>query len=303
MKDLLALSVSCREFPFDSDLYREAVRLREEVLRKPLGRAWEARDFRGEDTSFHLGAFVDDRLVGVLILRPVDATTVQMRQVAVATDVQGRGIGSVLVRYAEQFAAARGYTRISAHARERALAFYRKLAYRVIGERFTEIDLPHFTIEKILEPPMSTGEYLVREGIEAMDFSRVHGWLAACYWSPDIARETVERGARHSALVIGMFTAAGVQVGYARVVSDCTRFAYICDVIVDDAYRGRGIGRSMVRHALAHPELATVKTWTLATRDAHGVYAPLGFKPMTDPESRSESWMVRRVTPPETETP
>ncbi|MDZ4404290.1 GNAT family N-acetyltransferase [Prosthecobacter sp.] len=141
---------------------------------------------------------------------------------------------------------------------------------------------------------MSTPDFIIREGIEAMDFERVHAWLAATYWTPGIARETVERAARHSALVIGAFDAAGIQIGYARLVSDNTRFAYLCDVIVDGAHHGGGIGRAMVRHFLEHPEFATVRTWTLATRDAHTVYAPLGFLPVVDPVSRPDDWMVLR---------
>ncbi len=134
----------------------------------------------------------------------------------------------------------------------------------------------------------------LREGMAAMDFPRVREWLAASYWTPGIEQETIEHASRHSALVIGAFDAAGVQVAFMRVVSDCARFAYLCDVIVDPAQRGQGIARLMVQHVLEHPALATVRTWTLATRDAHGVYAPLGFKPITVPESRPETWMVMR---------
>lgn len=131
-----------------------------------------------------------------------------------------------------------------------------------------------------------------------MDFTRVQSLLAATYWVPGIARETVEHAARHSALLVGAFAADGRQVGYARVVSDQARFAYLCDVVVAEEFRGRGLGRAMVRHALEHPDLATINTWILATRDAHGVYAPLGFLPVTDPASRPEDWMVRRRLKP-----
>jgi GNAT superfamily N-acetyltransferase len=140
---------------------------------------------------------------------------------------------------------------------------------------------------------MSEG-IIIREGLAAMDFATVREWLAGTYWTPGVEREVVERAAWNSALVIGAFAGDGAQVGFMRVVSDKTRFAYLCDVIVDDAWRGRGVARAMVQHTLDHPELATVRTWTLATRDAHGVYEPLGFKPMAHPESRPETWMVLR---------
>ncbi len=142
--------VQCREFPFDSERYREAVNLREAVLRKPFGLQWSARDFEGEAQSFHLGAFLGDRLVGTLILRPREDGTVQMRQVAVAPEVQSRGVGSALVRYAERFAAAHGFTTMMAHARMSAVDFYQKLHYRITGERFIEIGIPHVCVEKEL---------------------------------------------------------------------------------------------------------------------------------------------------------
>ena len=140
-------------------------------------------------------------------------------------------------------------------------------------------------------------DIILREGFDSMDFPRVRAWLAATYWAAGITREGVERAARNSALVIGAFAPDGAQVGYARVVSDKTRFAYLCDVVVDPAHRRRGIGRAMIAFALARPELVGVTTWTLATRDAHGVYAPLGFLPVTHPVSRPADWMVLRRSP------
>ena len=127
-----------------------------------------------------------------------------------------------------------------------------------------------------------------------MDFARVHSWLSATYWTPGIARERVEYAARNSALVVGAFAPEGLQVGFARVVSDNARFAYLCDVVVEESHRNRGVARAMVKHAMNHPDFATVGVWTLATRDAHGVYAELGFLPITDPASRPADWMVLR---------
>jgi GNAT superfamily N-acetyltransferase len=139
--------------------------------------------------------------------------------------------------------------------------------------------------------------YSLREGIAAMDFAGVQTWLAASYWAQGINQEQIEREARNSALVLGVFAADGLQVGYTRVISDKSRFAYLCDVIVNEAHRGRGLGRAMVKYALDHPEFAAVRTWALLTRDAHKVYAPLGFRPVTDPVSRPNDWMVLRHSP------
>lgn len=128
----------------------------------------------------------------------------------------------------------------------------------------------------------------IREGYDAVDFDRVHAWLEGTYWSPGIERDLVERGARYSSLVLSALV-DGVQVGYARVVSDRARFAYLCDVYVDEAHRGKGIARQMVRYALDHPEHQGLRRWMLATQDAHGVYAACGFEPLASPER----WMVR----------
>ena len=125
--------------------------------------------------------------------------------------------------------------------------------------------------------------YELHEGLERVDFARVQGWLAGTYWSPRVERETVERAARHSSLVVGAYQ-DGVQVGYLRVVSDRTTFAWVCDVYVDEAHRGRGLARAMVRFALEHPEHQGLRRWLLATADAHGVYRAVGFEPVQAPE-------------------
>jgi GNAT superfamily N-acetyltransferase len=115
-----------------------------------------------------------------------------------------------------------------------------------------------------------------------VNWERVQAWLASSYWSPAISLERVKRAADNSALVVASFLGQE-QVGFMRVVSDKTRFAYICDVWVDQPHRGKGVARRMVEFALDDPEFATCK-WLLATVDAHGVYAKLGFAPLTNPE-------------------
>ena len=105
----------------------------------------------------------------------------------------------------------------------------------------------------------------------------VFPWLHGCYWSPKVRRDVVERAFANS-LVAGAYDRAGRQVGVARLVTDRATFAWLCDVFVDEPVRGQGVGRAMVRAFLDHPELATLRRWALATRDAHDVYRPLGFR-------------------------
>jgi len=125
------------------------------------------------------------------------------------------------------------------------------------------------------------GNYVIDEDVSRIDWPRVHSWLTSSYWSPGITRDRIERAARHSALILGVYQESD-QVAYLRVVSDMTRFAYLCDVWVDLSHRKRGLARAMVRYAMEHPEFSTVK-WLLATADAHGVYSPLGFTPLKEP--------------------
>jgi GNAT superfamily N-acetyltransferase len=140
----------CEQIEFGSVAYRETLKLREDVLRKPLDLTWEPGAFDGEEKLFHLGCFENGKLVGSLILKPIDANTLKMRQVAVANDQQSRGIGSVLVKFAEEFASAGGFVEIVANARKAALKFYERLDYQIEGDEFTEVGIPHRFIRKKL---------------------------------------------------------------------------------------------------------------------------------------------------------
>jgi len=135
-------------------------------------------------------------------------------------------------------------------------------------------------------------DFELDDNLDRIDFERVHEWLSSAYWSPGVPRERIEKAAHNSALVVGAYS-DGRQVGYLRVVSDRTTFAWICDVIVDEEFRGNGVGRELVRFALGHPDFQGLRRWTLATRDAHGVYSECGFEPLQEPEK----WMTYRPNP------
>lgn len=120
-----------------------------------------------------------------------------------------------------------------------------------------------------------------------MDAGAIHAYLAGeSYWAAGIPREVVERSIRHS-LCFGVFDGAA-QVAFARAVTDRATFAYLADVYVLPAYRGRGLSRWMMEAALAHPELQGLRRWQLVTRDAQGLYARFGFTPVAHPERQME---------------
>lgn len=116
-----------------------------------------------------------------------------------------------------------------------------------------------------------------------LDVSAIHRFLSEdSYWSPGISRELVERAIVHS-LCFGVYL-DGQQIGFARVVTDRTRFGYLADVFILPDYRGRGYGKRLVETILAEPELQTVSRLLLFTRDAHTLYGPFGFERPANPE-------------------
>ena len=126
--------------------------------------------------------------------------------------------------------------------------------------------------------------YVISTNKERLDVSAVHGYLARSYWSPGIPNAIVEKAIAGS-LCFGLFTEQGNQVGFARAITDGATFAYLADVYVLEEHRGKGLGKWMVETILAHPSLQGLRRILLATRDAHELYAPFGFKPLATPES------------------
>lgn len=122
-----------------------------------------------------------------------------------------------------------------------------------------------------------------------MDRTRIHEWLSAdAYWALGRSR-AVQDAAMDGSRNFGMFDAAGRQVAYARVITDGATFAWLCDVFVDPAVRGRGVGVALIEGVCAQLEPLGLKRMALVTGDAHGLYAKFGFEPLQDPAM----WMAR----------
>lgn len=124
--------------------------------------------------------------------------------------------------------------------------------------------------------------YLIISDPDRIDVDTVWGWLRVTYWAAGIPRETVARAIRHS-IPFGLFDGSR-PIGFARVVTDRATFAYVADVFVEEAARGRGLAAWLMQAIRAHPELQGLRRWMLATRDAHGLYAKTGFVPMAHPD-------------------
>jgi GNAT superfamily N-acetyltransferase len=128
------------------------------------------------------------------------------------------------------------------------------------------------------------GSYLISDDPARLDAAAIHGYLTRSYWSENIPLDTVRR-ALHGSLCIGAYTEAGEQVGLVRIISDHATYAYLCDVYVLEEHRRHGLSKAMLALTMRHPKLQGLRSWSLRTRDAHGIYARFGFKPVDHPES------------------
>jgi N-acetylglutamate synthase-like GNAT family acetyltransferase len=126
---------------------------------------------------------------------------------------------------------------------------------------------------------------------ERVDLDTLHRWLSSSYWAPGIPKEIVKRSIEGSIPFSAFLD--GIQVGFARVVTDRATFAWLADVWVEEAHRGRGIGHALMEAVVAHPDVQTLRRFLLATRDAHSLYAQYGFTPIDKPEA----YMAVRKTP------
>jgi len=120
-----------------------------------------------------------------------------------------------------------------------------------------------------------------------LDVDAITDMLSRAYWAQGRTKEMVSRYLQHS-LAFGLYDGSR-QIGLARVVSDYTTFAWLCDVFIHEDYRGHDLGKWLLETVHSHPDLQGVKRWMLATKDAHGLYKQFGWVPLEPPER----WMMK----------
>jgi GNAT superfamily N-acetyltransferase len=133
-----------------SNEYYQMVKLRDDILRKPLGLGFTADELEGEKDNMLIAAFEDEEILGCCMLVEEKSDIVRLRQMAVLNDLQGKGIGRALMNFAENIARDRGYKILSMHARINAVGFYEKMGYKVTSNQFVEVTMPHYVMEKRL---------------------------------------------------------------------------------------------------------------------------------------------------------
>ena len=130
--------------------YQQMVKLRDDMLRKPLGLSFTDDELEEEKENMLIGAFEEDEMLGCCMLVEENPETVRLRQMAVLNDLQGKGIGRALMGFAENLARDRGYKIMSMHARKNSIGFYEKMGYKITSSEFIEVTIPHFVMEKQL---------------------------------------------------------------------------------------------------------------------------------------------------------
>lgn len=140
-----------QEIEFGSEQYGKECRLRQEVLRLPLGLDLFSKDLSIEVDQKHFGIFENHEIVACLVVSPQSSDGVKLRQMAVAPEVQGSGYGRRLIGLVEGVLLKEGYSSVVLHARESAMGFYRKLGYRALAGLFHEAGIPHRKMIKDLE--------------------------------------------------------------------------------------------------------------------------------------------------------
>ncbi len=131
------------------------------------------------------------------------------------------------------------------------------------------------------------GDYVISSDPARLDLIWVHDYLTnEAYWAQGIAYSVFEKSTQN-ALCFGVYHIKQ-QIGFARVISDYATFAYLADVFISEEYRGRGLGKWLVKCILGYPELQGLRRWMLLTSDAHGLYERYGFTLMRHPEKVME---------------
>ena len=132
----------------------------------------------------------------------------------------------------------------------------------------------------------NNSSFIISTDRSKLELDLIHGFLTESYWAKGIPRNLVQKSIKNSN-PYGLYH-QGRQVGFARVISDLSTFAYLGDVFVIVEYQGRGLGKWLVEEIFKDPAYAGVRRWSLITEDAHSLYQRFGFLPLANPERHME---------------
>lgn len=136
--------------------------------------------------------------------------------------------------------------------------------------------------------------FTVTTDLNDMDFHVIHQFISHSYWAKGMPEQTLRKALANS-LCFGVLNENGEQVGFARMITDGATFAYLADVFILEAYRGKGLSKWLVANIMDHAELQGLRRIMLATRDAHGLYRQFGFNDV----SQEEASMLMQIRDPD----
>lgn len=142
--------MALKQIDFGTPEYRQMLALRYEILRKPLGLDFTPEELKQEENDILIAAFEEEKMLGCCFLTAIDSHGVKLRQLAVQNNLQGKGIGASLMNFAENIARDRGFRTIQLNARKVALEFFEKQGYKVEGDEFIQLGIPHYLMKKKL---------------------------------------------------------------------------------------------------------------------------------------------------------
>lgn len=142
--------MALKQIDHGSKEYKQMVALRMEILRKPLGLNFTEEELANEKNDILIGAFDEDKILACCLLTKIDNATIKLRQMAVQNNLQGKGIGASIMSFAETVARDKGFKKLMMHARNTAIGFYEKFDFKVRGNEFIEVNVPHHVMEKRL---------------------------------------------------------------------------------------------------------------------------------------------------------
>jgi len=130
------MNIVIKQITYGSSLYFEALNFRFRILRQPLNLQWSKADLEGEEKFIHIAAFLDEKIVGSVVLKLLTKTRFQLKQMAVDEEIQRSGIGTKIIKFAEDLSRLKGCKKIQMIARVPAMKFYEKLGYKTVGKAF-----------------------------------------------------------------------------------------------------------------------------------------------------------------------
>lgn len=159
---------------------------------------------------------------------------------------------------------------------EKVLDFYKRFGFYTASIKLAKADEDHICEGK------SFGDYFISADKSLLCLDDIISLISKSYWAPERSREA-HIACIENSLCFGVYNGKK-QIGFARILTDYVTQAYLADVIIDESYRGKGIGKAMVGFIMEYPPLQKVKSWSLLTKDAQTLYEKFGFTYLEDPK-------------------